>query len=92
MRVIPYCKIRGLKIILLIYLQRYCQQQVGYLIYIYSVIESSIGVNVIILVLSEVYSHTMKVKHLKEELHHSKWFVYQSKSAYIRERIDIYLG
>ena len=69
----------------------YFQKQVGYLLWRYSVIESRIGMNVMVLVLSEGFYHTMKVNHLQKEVHYPSWGMNQSNSAYIRERIDIYL-
>ena len=46
--------------------------------------------NVMILVLSEGFSHSMKLKHLQKEVHYPAWGMYQSNSAYIRDTIDIF--
>ena len=45
-----------------------------------------------VLVIIEGFFHSMKVKHLQEEVHYTEWGIYQSKSSHIEETIDRQLG
>ena len=51
-----------------------------------------IGINVVVLVLSEGFNHTMRLKHLQEEVNYTVRGIYQSTSAYNRDTIYRYLG
>ena len=72
--------------------KRYCHKKDGYYFWRDSLIESMIGINVLDLVFSEGFNHTMKLKHLQEEVNYTVRGIYQSTSANNRDTIYRYLG